>query len=140
MSESPLVLVRELDADCDSVFSAWTDPSIVAQWFFVGPDWQAEMVNDLRVGGRYELKMTTSEGQVHTMHGEYLEIQRPRRLSFTWSSHVAKNTEVTIELEPSERGTQLTLTHRLVPADAVEPHAMGWQGCLGHLHELLGVA
>jgi uncharacterized protein YndB with AHSA1/START domain len=136
-STQSLVIERKLDASVEEVFAAWTDPEIIAKWFFVDPSWSVQAEADLKVGGNYRLAMTTAEGEVHTMTGQYMEIDRPHRLSFTWSSHVAKNTRVTVELSPTGKGTLLRLTHE-VPSEAVAPHEAGWRGCLDNLQRLLG--
>jgi uncharacterized protein YndB with AHSA1/START domain len=133
MSESTLVLHRHFDTDPETLFEAWTDPSVMALWLFVGPDWRAEVENDLRVGGIYRVKMFTTDGEVHTMSGEYIEIDPPRRLSFTWSSHVAADTVVTIDLSPADGGTEMTLTHSGLADATIKPHSHGWTGCLESL-------
>jgi len=56
---------------------------------------------DVRVNGRYTIVMKGPSGDVvHT--GQYLVIERPRRLVFTWvSTRVrGRTTQVTLELEP----------------------------------------
>lgn len=138
-SSEPLVIEKLYDAGCTEVFDAWADPDIMRQWFFVDPAWSAEVEADVRPGGRYRLAMITEAGERHTMTGEYLEVDRPRRLVFTWSSHVVSDTKVTIELETLDGRTRLRLTHEGI-ADAVarERHEAGWGGCLANLARRLG--
>jgi uncharacterized protein YndB with AHSA1/START domain len=81
--------------------------------------------------------MTTSEGELHAMHGEYLEIEAPRRLRFTWSSPVAQGTTVTVELSPVAGGTHLRLTHEGLDPETTPAHAKGWAGCLAQLERFL---
>ena len=129
-----MVIERFLDADRESVYSAWTDPVLMARWFFVGDGWRTEAENELRVGGSFRLTMYTAEGERHVMHGEYLEIEPPHRLCFTWSSHVVAGTTVTLELEARGKGTHLKLTHHMPDHDDVRrAHELGWQGCLDNL-------
>jgi len=65
---------------------------------------------------------------VHT--GQYLAIERPRRLVFTWVSTRVRGltTQVTLELEPDGAGaTRLTLVHEALPdAEALRAHQEGW--------------
>lgn len=134
MSDDTIVLERLFDADAQTLYDAWTDPRIMAEWFFVGMDWDAEVENDLRVGGDYRLSMIMPSGERHTMHGSYLALEPGRRVSFTWTSHVVENTRVTIELEPRDHGTLLRLTHELVDSEqARSAHREGWGGCLDNL-------
>lgn len=134
MSDDIIVLERLFDADAQTLYDAWTDPEIMAQWFFVGMDWSAEVENELRVGGGYRLAMLMPTGERHTMHGDYLELDPPRRVVFSWSSHVVENSRVTIELETKGEQTLLRLTHELIPtAEARDAHRQGWGGCLENL-------
>jgi uncharacterized protein YndB with AHSA1/START domain len=134
VSDDTIVLERLFDADAQALYEAWTDPEIMAQWFFVGADWSVEVENELHVGGGFRLSMRVPSGATHTMHGEYLELDPDRRIVFSWTSHVAENTRVTIDLEPRGDQTLLRLTHELVPTpDAREAHRQGWGGCLDNL-------
>jgi hypothetical protein len=45
---------------------------------------------------------------------------------------------VTIELRELENGTDLTLTHRRLPAGRVEAHRKGWTDIVRKLSEALG--
>ncbi len=63
------------------------------------------------------------------VHGEFLEIDPPRRLSYTWtSSWLEKITKVLLELENLNGGTFLKLTHTgfAGDAEATEKHTHGW--------------
>jgi len=39
---------------------------------------------DLRVGGRYRIRMQEPDGASHTVTGVYLEVDPPRRVVYTW--------------------------------------------------------
>lgn len=139
MSSETLVVERTFNADCATLYDAWTDPAVMAKWFFVDEGGRAEVKSDLRVGGRYELKMIFPGDVEHTMHGEYLELEPHRRVRFTWNSAVATGTEVTVEFEAIGDRSRLRLTHAFIDSDELRRrHAHGWGGCLDNLHRLLG--
>jgi uncharacterized protein YndB with AHSA1/START domain len=71
--------------------------------------------------------------------GEYLAIQPPARISFTWISQATdhQSTEVTIEFLERNGGTDLILTHRRLPAGQLESHRSGWTDVLRDLEERL---
>jgi uncharacterized protein YndB with AHSA1/START domain len=139
MSEETIVMERMFDADAETLYEAWTDPKVMAQWFFVDPTWSAEVENELRVGGTYRLAMVLSTDERHTMSGEYLELEPHRRIRFTWNSHVVDNSRITIEIEPVGDRTRLRLTHELIPSEeARQAHRAGWGGCLDNLARALG--
>lgn len=67
--------------------------------------------------------------------GVYREVVPDRRFVFTWQSPYTGPAPslVTVELEPRDGGTHLTLTHESLPIDEVEPHAEGWTRILDRL-------
>jgi uncharacterized protein YndB with AHSA1/START domain len=72
-----------LPAPIEDVFDAWTDPSTMAEW--LSPVGHAEAEVDLRVTGRFKVSMIGETTRIeHT--GEYLVVNPPRELSFTWQS------------------------------------------------------
>ena len=68
--------------------------------------------------------------------GEYLAIEAPHKLSFTWISPYtgSEPSVVTVVLARSGDGTVLRLTHERLPADQVEPHKRGWTSIIEHLN------
>jgi uncharacterized protein YndB with AHSA1/START domain len=138
MSSRPPVTVRvshRFTASPERVFDAWLDPAKARQFLFTTPTGQmVQAETDPRVGGRFTFTdRRDGEDIVHT--GEYLEIDRPRRLVFTlsvpkYSSDVGR---VTIEIEPLDSGCELTLTNDGVPPGFEEPAVAGWSAILAGL-------
>ena len=131
---------RTLKATRDRVFRAWTQPEVMARWFFPGAGWTCDVTSDLRTGGSWQALMHDAAGGEHNQFGEYREIVPPSRLVFTWSCPDlgVEGSVVTVELRDVDGGTALTLTHEL-PADPKvrSGHEEGWHGCLGNLEKLL---
>ena len=79
---------RRFAAPAERVFDAWLEPKLVAQWMF-GPSLRDEEIVriaiDPRVGGLFSF-VVRRQGQEIDHVGEYLEIDRPRRLAFTLGS------------------------------------------------------
>jgi uncharacterized protein YndB with AHSA1/START domain len=133
-----IVLRRFLSAPRERVFAAWLDPLSLARWMRPGTDATATAEVDPRVGGRFRIVMKHSGGATeHT--GEYLVIERPSRLSFTWiSEHTQQTaTQVTVECFERDQGTELVLTHRRLPESKIEAHRRGWGAILQNLDEAL---
>jgi uncharacterized protein YndB with AHSA1/START domain len=70
---------------------------------------------------------------IHT--GKYLEIDRPRRLVFTFAvpTYSSVVTRVTIEIVPLDSGCELTLTHEGVPPEYAERNVEGWSRIIAGL-------
>jgi len=104
---------RHFPFPAERVFDAWLDPARAAKWLFATPDGQMVRAEvDPRVGGRYVFTdRRDGEDVEHT--GEYLEIDRPRRLVFTLGvpKYSADFDRVTIEILAQGNGCELTLIH-----------------------------
>lgn len=133
-----LIVRRNLPVPRERVFSAWLDPTMLSRFMSPGSVTSTTVEVDARVGGKFRIVMRKPRGDVEHQ-GEYLVIEPPSRLSFTW---ISANTEhrssvVTIELHESGAGTELILTHRRLPPTQVGAHRDGWTDILRKLHATL---
>ena len=147
-----LVVRKVVQARIDRVFEAWINPDMMSKWYFCHPDWTARCTSDPRVGGKYEVEMFTSEksrekyegkdvGESVLHYGEYLEISRPARLVFTWSSPFVENTIVTVELKDLGDETEIWLTHELLETEADrDAHEGGWKGVMDSISNFFNAA
>ena len=143
-TETPVsaVVTRRFVASAERVFDAWLDPNKINGFMF-GPNLRDEEVVriavDAHVGGAFSF-VVRRQGEEIDHVGEYLEIDRPRRLAFTWGVAPAESSSrVFIEITPLEQGCELTLTHELDPAWAayVDRSRDGWTKMLDALNQLL---
>ena len=78
LEKPSLTLKRRLTAPPSKVFAAWTDPEKLAQWFgpadTVAGSASAEL--DVRVGGRFRVRFSTTNGEQHEVGGVYREVTR----------------------------------------------------------------
>ncbi len=78
-----LVITRLIDAPRRKVFQAWTDPTLLRQWFAPRP-WTTSMAElDVRPGGASLIVMRDPEGRDFPNRGVYLEVVENERLVFT---------------------------------------------------------
>jgi uncharacterized protein YndB with AHSA1/START domain len=129
---------RRLPAPVTEVFSWWTEPERLQEW--MSPIGTVEAEVDLRVGGALRIVMK-GDGTVIEHLGEYVEIEPPRRLVFTWASPFTGDEPslVTIELEPDGLdATLLRLVHSRLPESAAASHEDGWGAMLDRLRGRLG--
>jgi len=98
-NELEIRVERVFDAPRDHVFSVWTDPELIPEWWGDGTVVE-EM--DVRPGGTYRFR--TEHGVVE---GEFREVEPPARLVQTFQNHLQ-----TLEFEELGGGTRLTQTMR----------------------------
>jgi uncharacterized protein YndB with AHSA1/START domain len=148
MNDDPHVLrlERVLDAPPERIFAAWTDPSLLRRWWAAEADWTTPGAStDVRVGGRYRLSMRDTSGGVNSVVGEYLEVDPPHRLVYTWaweaharSPAASEVTVVAVDFVPEGSGTRVVLEQRgFAGQNATDEHDHGWRGCLDNLERRL---
>lgn len=128
---------RVLPAPIDEVFRWWTEPELLARW--MSPVGQVEAEVDLRVGGR--LKIVMRDGPIEIEHeGKYVEIDRPRRVVFTWQSRFTAGVSlVAVSLETDgDMSTSVLIVHSQLPASATDSHGGGWAAMLARFERELG--
>ena len=134
-SDLSLTLTQHIPSPPERVFDAWLDPKFLARFM---ADEVVKTETDPRVGGRFDIVVKNSKGEVPHW-GVYREIDRPNRLVFTWNSpHASPDSLVSIDFRASKGGTDLTLVHDRFPSDAMrEGHRKGWTAILAALAEAL---
>ena len=122
----------EIAASPETVWQLLTDPEEAVSWM------GQTAWFDLRPGGEYRVAVIPG----NVARGEFVEIDPPRRLVFTWgwepggmSSVPPGSTTVEFELVPNGEGTLLRFIHRDLPNTSAEAHAHGWAHYLGRLAE-----
>ncbi len=136
-------VVRHFNASAERVFDAWLSPEQIGRWMF-GPSIRDEEIISLkiqpRIGGAFAFVVHRDGKQLDHV-GEYLELQRPSRLVFTWKVVQAggEASRVFIDIVPKPDGCELTLVHEMAPewADFVKRSEEGWTKMLGALAKVL---
>ena len=131
-----LVLRKIIPASREEVFAAWIDPESLRNWMCPGDILTAEAETDPRVGGTFRSVMKSPTRAIdHT--GEYLVLEPPSKLVFTWISNSTGNRPTLVTVELVERGggsCELILTHdRFIDIEEVRRHTRGWDSILDKL-------
>jgi uncharacterized protein YndB with AHSA1/START domain len=142
-----LHLHRFFAAPRDLVFSAWTKPEMLAQWWapkgFTIPRCELEA----KGGGKIYLEMKAPDGTVYPMSGRIVEFYAPYRFHFT-STPLDKDgnaifeTWTSVFLEEKEGGTEVTLDVHVMSMTEAAPMYLrgmkeGWSQSLEKLAQLL---
>jgi uncharacterized protein YndB with AHSA1/START domain len=122
-----IVITRRFDFSIERVFDAWLDPAKARNFLFGTPtDKMVRVEIDARVDGSFNITRRDDEDVEHV--GTYLEIDRPRRLVFTFGvpKYSDQMTRVSIDLKPLPTGCELTLTHEGVLPEWLDSGREGW--------------
>ena len=142
----PIVVECHVPATPDRVFQAWTDPSVIMQWFGHAPNSLHSAQVDLRPGGAWRfLTSKDDEGSVG-FEGEYLDVRRDERLVFTWARVVAHangereatlHAEIEVKLSAKNDGTDVRVTHTVKkPEDSLQGIGENWMRAFASLEAL----
>lgn len=135
MPNVALKVVRRFDAPAERVFNAWLDPATLGRWLFATPTGTMVRVEvDARVGGSYAV-VERRDGEDVEHVGEYLEVDRPRRLAFTLRvpKYSQQEDRITVEIVAMGEGCELTLTHENLDAAFEDRTRAGWTKVLDAL-------
>jgi uncharacterized protein YndB with AHSA1/START domain len=132
MASEPEEIVREIriTATPEEVFPYFTDADKLVVWKAV----RAEL--DARPGGAFRMDVT---GRGDVARGEYVEIDPPHRVVFTWewenrgTATASSVSVVEVTLSPDGDGTLVRLVHRGVPQEIRQGSAAGWAHYLARL-------
>jgi uncharacterized protein YndB with AHSA1/START domain len=135
-------LHRVLATRPDKVYRAFIEPDAVAKW--LPPNGFTCTVHRLEpnVGGTHRMSFRNfTTGESHSFGGEYLELVRDERLSYTDrfdDTNLPGEMRVTVTLKKVAVGTEITIIQEGLP-DAIPVAAcyLGWQESLRNLARLV---
>lgn len=133
---------RVFDAPTERVFALLAEPTALAKWWGPHGFSTPEVQVDLRVGGRYRFTMQPPAGEAFHLSGEFLRIQVPSALSFTfrWEEPVPDDRETIVDLSLDSFGgrTKVTMTQaEFATNERLELHRDGWSDSFDKLDALV---
>jgi len=139
----PDMIVSEIQiaSPPERVFHALVDPAQVMKWWGqIGIYRCTSFEADLRVGGKWRSSGTGPDDHAFDIHGEILEIDPPRLLTYSWVSSWTGEAKTTVcwELQANQQGTLVTVRHSGFAAHPeLAQSYRGWPRMLGWLQALL---
>ncbi len=134
-----LTIKRRFNAPPEKVYAAWTDPEKLAHWMGPAGTKSVQAECDLRVGGRYAIKMIMPDDE-HNVSGVYREVVPNEKIVFTWAwrSTPERESLVTVTFKKDGDGTIMTLLHeQFFDEKARDDHNRGWTGTMDKLENYL---
>jgi uncharacterized protein YndB with AHSA1/START domain len=124
------VVERLIPATPDEVYDQWIDPDALLDWMCPRPARCLKVEAEPRLGGRIRIDIE-DEGKQFYVHGVYTDLDRPRRLGFTWSCSTWPDPSlvsyVLVTLRPHGlEQTLMTISHSALTPDLSDQHLRGW--------------
>src|SRR4051812_17751962 len=147
-SDRELVLTRFINAPREKLYQAWTDASLLKQWFAPLPYTTPFAKLEVRVGGANEITMRDPQGNDFANKGVYLEVVENEKLVFTdaytnaWTPSEKPFMTVILTFEKEGAGTRYTARVRHWSVADREAHEKmgfhtGWGICADQLAALV---
>jgi uncharacterized protein YndB with AHSA1/START domain len=138
LAEGFILATVEIAAPPERVFRAMASKEITQWWVRPGVFDTTEWSGDVRPGGRWRAA-GTARGQPYALEGEFLEVDAPRKLVYTW--HRVGSPEapsrVTCRLDPIDGGTRVTLRHSgFTPPESSASTCAGWESSFETLERI----
>lgn len=145
-----LRLERSITGGANELFSLWTDPQAIKEWFVHGAEvhWLEQPRTEAREGGCYSLTVARNdkENAVFRFTGTYRQVIPGQKLVFSWNwenlplegAQGAGATVVRVEFVAHRDATRIILTHSGLPSEAARvAHRRGWERCFDGMSQML---
>lgn len=117
-----LTMARRFQASPTDVYKAWTKPELMKKWLFSTESTNQMARNEFRIGGRWEI-IDRRNGEEYRATGEYLEIDPPHRLVFSFEMPQYNDLQdrIIVWVSPVQDACEMTFKQEIVV-----PHEEGW--------------
>ena len=142
MTADRVVAVRRvMPVPPDVVYDEWLDPVGMLEWMCPRPARAVGISLEPSVGGPLRIDIEDNGSSLY-VSGTFVELDRPRRLRFTWSCSAwadpSVQSLVTVTLEDHGTDeTMMTIEHEQLPPAEVDSHRRGWGTIAVQLGETL---
>ncbi|MED0989795.1 SRPBCC domain-containing protein [Bacillus nitratireducens] len=121
-SKITLTMVRDFDVAPEEIFEAWINPDMMKKCFFTLEGTNKITKNTPEVGGSWEI-VDHRNGKDYRAIGEYIEMNRPEKLAFTFKMPQFSELEdtITVEIMEKQQGSEMIFSQNIIV-----PHEENW--------------
>lgn len=130
-NENTVTVETTINAPVDKVWSYFTQPDHITEWYFASDDWQAPYAeNDLRPDGKFKIRMDARDGSSgFDFEGVYTNISKNDRIEYV----IPDGRKVSITFSDLGAKTRVVETFETENENPVELQRGGWQAILDNL-------
>ena len=136
MTDLVVKLTKTINAPIEKVFNAWLDADTLSQFMMpIAGMPQPRVEADGREGGSFAIYMMVGDNEI-PHRGQYLKVEKPNKLVFTWESPFSTDDSTVTILFNSidETTTEINFTHlKFKDEQARSNHEGGWGTILEYL-------
>lgn len=140
MDEATVVIKTTFHVPVEKVWQAWTNPALIMRWFGSDPHGSvSKAVLDVRTGGHFEITFNDSDKTEHTCSGIYKDVEKFRKLTFSWmwKSEPGFESSVCLLLIGEGNATHMQFTHSDLWHESKHSYEQGWRGAFSKLEKIL---
>ncbi len=117
-------------ANPKKVWDAYVEPQHITKWNFASDDWQCPSAqNDLKVGGKYAVRMEAKDGSFgFDFEAIYDEVRIQKSLTYT----MGDGRQATTQFEDLGGNTKVTTTFDAEKMNSEKMQKDGWQAILNN--------
>lgn len=123
-----ITVEARVNAPIETVWMAWTQPEHIVQWNAASEDWHCpSAVNDLRVGGKFNMRMEAKDqSMAFDFEGTYTGITPQERIAYKLDD----DREVVVDFRAEGDSTFISETFDAESVHPAEMQRAGWQSIL----------
>jgi uncharacterized protein YndB with AHSA1/START domain len=128
MKTKTITVETAVKAPLEKVWSYWTDPKHITQWYNASDDWHAPYAeNDLHVNGKFKTTMAARDGSAgFDFEGVYTKIVRHKSIEYT----IPDGRKVVITFSDLGSETKVVESFEAETENSYEIQKGGWQNIL----------
>jgi len=120
----------EIQAPLETVWTKFTDPAHIVNWYFASDDWHAPKAeNDLRNGGKFKTKMASKDGSAEfDFEGFYTEVREKSLIKY----EILDTRKVEISFIDNNSSIKVIETFEMENGHTEDLQRAGWQAILNN--------
>lgn len=141
MKQSTLEIKHDFPVSKEDLYSAWTSPEKLKQWWKPLNSSLISVQNDIKENGILKYEFSSGKDNPIIITGEYIEVTPQEKLVYTWNWDIQEHGgkfKLTISFVGDQVNSSICiLQENFQNEEAIVPHKEGWEKGLSDLFNYL---